>query len=204
MEVLRTSETSANFNETARRYIREGCHLYNCFCQSLSCGGGGGRRALLPGPKVQRIYNHFIKILNFINKNLKNLMALGSCPHCPGGEVAKSNTKVYGLTLISASFASTSEVRTNDWSYGSKRYGFEVIFNGMTFVHNFTEIYLFVHKLLERMHRQTKNGYLISLDFIFKEIRLKRYSITQNYKILHRVVQCLSQHNLRISHRPHV
>jgi hypothetical protein len=33
---------------------------------------------------------------------------------------------------------------------------------------------------------------------------LQRYGIAQNYRILHRVVQCLSQHNLKISHYRHI
>jgi hypothetical protein len=33
---------------------------------------------------------------------------------------------------------------------------------------------------------------------------LQRYDIEQNYRILHRVVQRLSQHNLKISHNPHI
>jgi hypothetical protein len=33
---------------------------------------------------------------------------------------------------------------------------------------------------------------------------LQRYDIAQNYRILHRVVQRLSQHNLKISHHRHV
>jgi hypothetical protein len=33
---------------------------------------------------------------------------------------------------------------------------------------------------------------------------LKRYDIAQNYRILHRVVQRLSQHNLKISHHRHI
>jgi hypothetical protein len=33
---------------------------------------------------------------------------------------------------------------------------------------------------------------------------LQRYDIAQNYRILHRVVQRLSQHNLKISHHRHI
>jgi hypothetical protein len=33
---------------------------------------------------------------------------------------------------------------------------------------------------------------------------LKRYDIAQNYRILHIVVQRLSQHNLKISHHRHI
>jgi hypothetical protein len=33
---------------------------------------------------------------------------------------------------------------------------------------------------------------------------LQRYDIAQNYRILHRVVQRLSQHNLKILHYRHV
>jgi hypothetical protein len=33
---------------------------------------------------------------------------------------------------------------------------------------------------------------------------LQRYDIAQNYRILHRVVQCLSQHDLKISHHRHI
>jgi hypothetical protein len=33
---------------------------------------------------------------------------------------------------------------------------------------------------------------------------LQRYGIAQNYRILHRMVQRLSQHNLKISHHRHI
>jgi hypothetical protein len=34
--------------------------------------------------------------------------------------------------------------------------------------------------------------------------RLQRCAITRNYKILHRVVQTLSQHNIKLKHHCHI
>jgi hypothetical protein len=50
-------------------------------------------------------------------------------------------------------------------------------------------------------------NFIIFLYFIHlrrKLNSLQRYDITQNYRILHRVVQRLSQHNLKISHHCHI
>jgi hypothetical protein len=50
-------------------------------------------------------------------------------------------------------------------------------------------------------------NFIIFLYFINlrrKLISLQRYDIAQNYIILHRVVQRLSQHNLKISHHHHI
>jgi hypothetical protein len=64
----------------------------------------------------------------------------------------------------------------NGSKYGIKKYGVEVIFNGMTSLLNFMKIYQLVQMLLggytdRRTDRQT--GDLISLTFLFKESRLK-------------------------------
>jgi hypothetical protein len=51
------------------------------------------------------------------------------------------------------------------------------------------------------------SNFIIFLYFIHlrrKLNSLQRYDITQNYRILHRVVQRLSQHNLKISHHRHI
>jgi hypothetical protein len=37
-----------------------------------------------------------------------------------------------------------------------------------------------------------------------QEVYEKKYDTAQNYRILHRVVQCLSQNNLKISHHRHI
>jgi hypothetical protein len=42
------------------------------------------------------------------------------------------------------------------------------------------------------------------IKYINKSSSLQNYDSVQNYKILHRVVQRLSQHNLKISHRCHI
>jgi hypothetical protein len=50
-------------------------------------------------------------------------------------------------------------------------------------------------------------NFIIFLDFIHlrrKLNSLQRYDIAQYYRILHRVVQRLSQHNLKISHHRHI
>jgi hypothetical protein len=50
-------------------------------------------------------------------------------------------------------------------------------------------------------------NFIIFLYFIHLRRRLnslQRYDIAQNYTILHRVVQRLSQHNLKISHHRHI
>jgi hypothetical protein len=50
-------------------------------------------------------------------------------------------------------------------------------------------------------------NFIIFLYFIHllrKLNSLQRCDIAQNYKILHRVVQRLSQHNLKISHHRHI
>jgi hypothetical protein len=50
-------------------------------------------------------------------------------------------------------------------------------------------------------------NFIIFLYFIHlwqKLNSLQRYDIAQNYSILHWVVQHLSQHNLKISHHPHI
>jgi hypothetical protein len=50
-------------------------------------------------------------------------------------------------------------------------------------------------------------NFIIFLHFIHlrRELNtLQRYDIVQNYRILHRVVQRLSQHNLNISHHRHI
>jgi hypothetical protein len=50
-------------------------------------------------------------------------------------------------------------------------------------------------------------NFIIFLYFIHlrrKLNSLQRYDIAQNYRIPHRVVQCLSQHNLKISHHRHI
>jgi hypothetical protein len=50
-------------------------------------------------------------------------------------------------------------------------------------------------------------NFIIFLYFIHlrrKLNSLQRYNIAQNYRILHRVVQRLSQHNLKISHHRHI
>jgi hypothetical protein len=56
-----------------------------------------------------------------------------------------------------------------------------------------------VPKILRGDTQTDGNGYLIRRNFPFKECRLERYDTAQNYIILYRVVQCLSQHNLIIS-----
>jgi hypothetical protein len=53
----------------------------------------------------------------------------------------------------------------------------------------------------------SRNVIIIFLHFIHlwrKLNSLQRYDIAQNYRILHRVVQRLSQHNLKISHHRHI
>jgi hypothetical protein len=45
------------------------------------------------------------------------------------------------------------------------------------------------------MHRQTGNGYFISPNCLLKENRLKGCSTVKNVRILHRVIQCVFQHN---------
>jgi hypothetical protein len=50
-------------------------------------------------------------------------------------------------------------------------------------------------------------SFIIFLYFIHllrKLNSLQRYNFAQNYRILHRVVQRLSQHNLKISHNRHI
>jgi hypothetical protein len=50
-------------------------------------------------------------------------------------------------------------------------------------------------------------NFIIFLYFIHlwrKLNNLQRYNIAQNYRILHTVVQHLSQHNLKISHHRHI
>jgi hypothetical protein len=50
-------------------------------------------------------------------------------------------------------------------------------------------------------------NFIIFLYFIHLRRRLnslQRYDIKQNYRILHRMVQRLSQHNLKISHHRHI
>jgi hypothetical protein len=50
-------------------------------------------------------------------------------------------------------------------------------------------------------------NFVIFLYFIHLQQKLnslQRYDIAQNFRILHRVVQCLSQHNLKISHHRHM
>jgi hypothetical protein len=50
-------------------------------------------------------------------------------------------------------------------------------------------------------------NFIIFLYFIHlrrKLNSLQRYDIAQNYRILHRVVQRLSQHNLKISQHRHI
>jgi hypothetical protein len=50
-------------------------------------------------------------------------------------------------------------------------------------------------------------NFIIILYFIHlrrKLNSLQRYGIAQNYRILHRVVQRLSQYNLKISHHRHI
>jgi hypothetical protein len=89
-------------------------------------------------------------------------------------------TKFHGPTLISASFASTSEVLTSAilelLKIGIKKYSIiEVTFNGTTSLLNFIKIYQLVQKVLGR-DRQT--GDLTSLTFLFKKSRLK---ITKNF-----------------------
>jgi hypothetical protein len=59
----------------------------------------------------------------------------------------------------------------NGWRYGIKKYGVEVIFNGMTSLPNFIKIYQLVQTLLGGTHRQ--DGDLVSLTFLIKENRLK-------------------------------
>jgi hypothetical protein len=73
--------------------------------------------------------------------------------------------------------------------YGIKKYGFEVTFNGMTYLLNFIKIYQLVQKFLGRTDRQTdgqtdrqtdgqtdrQTGDIISLTFLFEESRLKRH-----------------------------
>jgi hypothetical protein len=52
-----------------------------------------------------------------------------------------------------------------------------------------------------------RRNFIIFLYFIHLQRKLnslKRYDIAQNYIILHRVVQRLSQHNLKISHHRHI
>jgi hypothetical protein len=63
----------------------------------------------------------------------------------------------------------------NGWRYGIKKYGFEVTFHGITSLLNSIWIYQSVQKLLGGTHRWTdrQDGDLISLTFLFKEIRLK-------------------------------
>jgi hypothetical protein len=54
----------------------------------------------------------------------------------------------------------------NSWNYGIGNYGFEFIFNGMTSLQNFINIYQLVQVLVEgQTHRQ--DGDLISLHFFF-------------------------------------
>jgi hypothetical protein len=51
------------------------------------------------------------------------------------------------------------------------------------------------------------HNFIIFLYFIHlrrKLNSLQRYDITQNYRILHRVVQRVSQHNLKIPHHHHI
>jgi hypothetical protein len=71
----------------------------------------------------------------------------------------------------------------NGWRYGIKKYGIEVIFNGMTSLLNYITIYQLVQKLLgwdtqtdRRTDRQTyrQTGDLTSLTFLFKESRLTK------------------------------
>jgi hypothetical protein len=67
---------------------------------------------------------------------------------------------------------------------GLKKYGFEVIFNGMTSPLNFIKIYQLVQKLLGGTHRRTdrQTGDLINLTFLFKESRLKGKVLTSRQK----------------------
>jgi hypothetical protein len=54
-----------------------------------------------------------------------------------------------------------------------------------------------------KLQLRTYNGYKLYFgksQLYWKLSSLQRYDIAQNYRILHRVVQRLSQHNLKISH----
>jgi hypothetical protein len=66
----------------------------------------------------------------------------------------------------------------NGCSYGIKNYGIEVIFNGTTFLINFTKLNQFFEKLIgahtdkqagTHTHTHTKDGDFISLHFSFKK-----------------------------------
>jgi hypothetical protein len=68
-------------------------------------------------------------------------------------------------------------------------------------------------------HTKLKSAYVQQLTVVTREVAilllyfirlwpklnsLQRYDIAQNYRILNRVVQRLSQHNLKISHHRHI
>jgi hypothetical protein len=64
----------------------------------------------------------------------------------------------------------------NGCSYGIKNYGVRVIFNGITFLQNFTKLYQMDKKLIAgQTHRQ--DGDLISLHLSFRKVSwLKQYA----------------------------
>jgi hypothetical protein len=65
---------------------------------------------------------------------------------------------------------------------------------------------LSLHYLNENCPSGIRN-FIIFLYFIHLRRKLnclKRYDISQNYRILHRVVQRLSQHNVKVSHHRHI
>jgi hypothetical protein len=73
---------------------------------------GRGRKAVWLGPQVQRatsskdIYMYFTKNFKFINKDLKNLMTVDRCLHCPV-------SKVTLLPIFPLSFSSSlSKINT--------------------------------------------------------------------------------------------
>jgi hypothetical protein len=75
----------------------------------------------------------------------------------------------------------------NGWSYGIKKYGVEVTFNGMTSLLNFIKNIPIGSKVIRGTHRQTdrQTGDLISLTFLFKESTLKNGTIVLNYICFH-------------------
>jgi uncharacterized Zn-finger protein len=86
-------------------------------------------------------------------------------------------TKFHGPTLTGASFQKFERPPFwNGWSYGIKKYGVEVTFNGMTSILNFIRMYHLFQKLLGGTHKQTDgqtDWWSHKPHFPFKASRLK-------------------------------
>jgi hypothetical protein len=91
----------------------------------------------------------------------------------------------------------------NGWRYGIMKYGIEVTLNCMTSLLNFIKIYQLVQKLLGGTHRQTdgQTGDLISLTFLFKGSRLKKYQVDGSNALTNKFCNCPHQNVVILTFR---